>query len=118
MQATIRDFILGECDKLIRRHYARIAKSQLDQTRFNKRTGQHTHAPESYIPDFWGAHKHFDPFYVRPRADSIAHSIAKKIRGQTYQLLPAMVFSIKKPGGGTREVTVFTIPDSAVSHYL
>jgi hypothetical protein len=55
---------------------------------------------------------------VRSRADSIAHAIAKKIREGSYEPSAAIVFNIAKPTGGYRQVTVFSIPDSAVSLYL
>src|SRR5260370_10494741 len=32
--------------------------------------------------------------------------------------MPACSFQMPKPGGGKREVAIFTLPDSAVAHYL
>ncbi len=118
MEATIRRYLEKECKKLIARHESLIRQSKRDQKRFKKRTGQDAGNPKSYRPQYWEAHPHFDPYYVRSRLDEIAHGLAESIRADTYQVSPAFCFSIPKPGGGLREVTIFTVPDSSVAHYL
>jgi RNA-directed DNA polymerase len=118
MEATIRKHLERECAKLISRQQSHIRQSKHDQTRFTKRTGQAAGSPASYRPEYWDLHQHFDPFYVRSRLDEIAYGLARSIRAETYQVSTTYCFSIPKPGGGKREVTIFTIPDAAVAHYL
>src|SRR3569833_1822949 len=57
----------------------------------------------------------FDPFYVRAKATSIAKSIAKKINDKSYCPLEPYIQSVKKSDGGVRPVTIYQIPDAAVS---
>ncbi len=115
MEATIRRYLEKECKKLIARHESLIRQSKRDQKRFKKRTGQDAGNPKSYRPQYWEANPHFDPYYVRSRLDDIAHGLAESIRADTYQVSPAFCFSIPKPGGGLREVTIFTVPDSSLA---
>jgi RNA-directed DNA polymerase len=118
MKATIRRYLEKECAKLIARHESLIRRNKLDQKHFEKRTGQTAGSQQSYRPEYWDFHPHFDPYYVRSRIDTIAHGVAESIRSDKYHLSPAFCFSIPKPGGGKRGVTIFTLPDSAVAHYL
>ncbi|WP_354005116.1 reverse transcriptase domain-containing protein [Ramlibacter cellulosilyticus] len=60
----------------------------------------------------------FNPFYVRSNASAIARSIAGKIRSSTYRPHKPFQKTIPKPGGGQRELTVYQIPDAAVSGYF
>ena len=118
MEATIRNYLKKECAKLISRHESVIRRNKLDQKHFEKRTGKKAGIQNSYRPEYWDFHPHFDPYYVRSRLDSIAHGVAESIRTDKYKVTPALCFSIPKPGGGKRGVTIFTLPDSAVAHYL
>jgi retron-type reverse transcriptase len=118
MEASIRKYLEMECTKLIARHESHIRQRKRDQKRFKKRTGKTAGDPKSFRPEYWDANPHFDPYYVRSRLKSISHGLAESIRAGKYQVSPAYCFSIPKPGGGKREVTIFSVPDSAVSHYL
>lgn len=118
MKATIKKYLLSECNKIIKKHHIHISGLKKNQTRYKKRTGLSPQEPSSYIPSHWELHKHFNPFYVRSRADSIAHSIANKIRNKTYKPNPSVIIEIPKPDGGKRQITISTIPDAAVSLYL
>lgn len=118
MEATIRKHLERECAKLVARQQSHIRQSKRNQERFTKRTGNAAGHPASYRPEYWDLHHHFDPFYVRSRLDEIAYGLAKSIRAETYQVSTTYCFSIPKPGGGKREVTIFSIPDAAVAHYL
>jgi hypothetical protein len=118
MEAKIRHYLEKECAKLIARHESLIRRNKLDQKHFEKRTGKPAGSQSSHRPEYWDFHPHFDPYYVRSRIDAISYGVAKSIREAKYQVSPAFCFSIPKPGGGKRGVTIFTLPDSAVAHYL
>jgi hypothetical protein len=118
MESTIRQYLEKECAKLISRHESLIRRNKLDQRHFEKRTGKKAGIQQTYRPEYWDFHPHFDPYYVRSRIDTIAHGVAESIRSNKYEVSPTFCFSIPKPGGGKRGVTIFTLPDSAVAHYL
>jgi RNA-directed DNA polymerase len=118
MESTIREQLIRECGKLISRHHMRVNQNIKYQDKYQQRTGQPSTAPQSYEPAYWSLNSHFNPFHVRARADVIAHSIARKIQNRTYVPEPALTLQIPKPTGGTRGITVFPIPDAAVSNYL
>lgn len=118
MESLLRHQIKRECDKLIRRQNMRVNQRKKNESRYRKRTGLTPGTPESYRPNYWTLDPHFDPFYVRSRVDAITHSIANKIRNRVYEPRPALCLQIPKPAGGTRGVTIFPIPDAAVSNLL
>jgi RNA-directed DNA polymerase len=95
-----------------------VQQGKRNQDRYQKRTGNLSIPPVSYEPSHWRVHPHFNPFHVRARASSIAHSIAGKVRDSAYAPNSALLLEIPKPAGGSRGISIFTIPDAAVSYYL
>lgn len=73
---------------------------------------------EIKLPSEWNDNDKFNPFYVRRHAKAIAKSISKKIFAGTYEPYPPVKKQIPKAGGGTREISIYQIPDSAVSLLL
>lgn len=67
------------------------------------------------IPEEWLIDKKFNPFYVLKRKKQIAKSISKKILDGTYEPNAPFIKKIEKPNGGFRNISVYQIPDSAVS---
>ena len=69
-------------------------------------------------PDQWDKNPLFNPFHTHKRRKSIARSISKKIKTNTYS--PALPFSKKigKDDGGYREISIYQIPDAAVSRLV
>lgn len=118
MQRSIKTQILRECEKLIQRYHMRVNQRKKYEKRYAKRTGLVAATPATYEPQHLALHPHFNPFYVRSRIDSIAHSITEKIRHRQYQPNPALCLPIPKPGGGHRNITIFPIPDAAISNLL
>jgi RNA-directed DNA polymerase len=118
MENLIQRQITRECLKLIGRYHRNVRTAQRDQQRYEKRTGEASRPPVTYEPSHWDLNPQFDPFYVRSRAKTIAHAIAKKIQNGAYEPSPALVLEIPKPSGGFRGISVFPIPDAAVSYYL
>lgn len=72
-------------------------------------------AKEIRTPEEWGFSKMHNPFYVLKHKDKIAKSVAKKIRNKTYAPHKPFTKEIPKKSGGTRTISVFQLPDSAVS---
>jgi hypothetical protein len=90
MKETIKQYIVEECDKLIKRHYMRVKIQKEFQKRYHKRTGLLATKPSTYLPQLWESVPLFNPFYVRSRADTIAHSISNKIRSFAYEPQPCV----------------------------
>ncbi|AEK59847.1 reverse transcriptase domain-containing protein [Collimonas fungivorans] len=110
----IEKYIREEAEKLIERHHNYHNSLHKEHERLSKRVND---APKKEIrtPDYWNIDKKFNPFYVRRRAKSIALSIALKIQNGEYAPNDPHIKEIDKPGGGKRQLTIYQIPDAAVS---
>ncbi len=84
--------------------------------RFSVRTGESSLAAAYRRPPYWDFDKHFDPVYCITHARFLAKRVWSKIQSGLYEPKPAILFEIDKPGGGTREIMSFAIPDSAVAN--
>jgi retron-type reverse transcriptase len=69
-------------------------------------------------PAEWAVSHLHDPFYVHRRAASIAKSISRKIIAGIYAPNPPFEKSVRKKSGGSRKVSVYQIPDAAVSKLI
>lgn len=118
MHATIKALLLKECKKHIKKYQRGIAIDLKNQKKFTKRTGIPSRPKATYIPRHWSLDNQFNPFYVRKNADCIAFTLAKKIKDETYSPKPCLIQSIPKPSGGSRNISIFTIPDAVVAKYL
>lgn len=117
LELQLKSQIISECDKLIERYHAYHNHLHLEWVRNTKRIAG---APEKTIksPEYWDIDKKFNPFYVKRNATAIAKSISKRITSGTYEPFPPHIKKIPKIGGGERELTVYQIPDAAVSTYF
>jgi RNA-directed DNA polymerase len=94
------------------------ASSAHARKRYFKRSGVRGGEPVLARPKHWSAHAHFSPYYVRSRQESITHAIEKRVREMRYKPLASLAVRIPKPGGGERELSINSIPDSALSYWL
>ena len=103
--------------KLSQRHHAYHNALELEYIRKLKRISN----PEKKhvkTPEHWSNNKKFNPFYVNEHKRQIAHSIARKIKNGTYMPNPPTKMLIPKASGGDRSVTIYQIPDAAVSRLI
>ena len=107
--------IKDESEKLIQRYHDYHNEVHAESLRNKKRLGHL--APRKIIrkPDYWRINNKFNPFYVRRNHKSIAKSIARNIGSRTYIPNKPYVKSVEKSDGGVRNVTVYQIPDAAIS---
>lgn len=117
IEDQLRDKITQECEKLILRHHEYHNHVHTEWVRAKLRI---TSVPPKVIqtPEYWNIDRKFNPFYVKSKAASIAKSIAKKISDKTYVPNSPFKKTIPKASGGTRELTIYQIPDAAVSKYF
>ncbi len=66
-------------------------------------------------PEEWSQSKKHNPFYVLKHIDKISKSIAIKIQSRTYKPEEPFPKKVPKRSGGTRDICVYQLPDSAVS---
>ena len=118
MESAIREFLQKECDKQIRRHGEEISRIKINEKRLKHRTGISPTAAIDFRPDHWSYHYHFDPYHVRSKIDWITKGIVKSFGRATYKVSPAYKFKIPKDTGGFRDITIFTLPDSAVANFF
>jgi len=117
LEKSLLKSILTECNKLIARHHRYHNSLHLEHER-NKKRIRDALPKRIEIPSYWESSNLFNPFYVKKRAESIARSIARKIESQSYMPHSPYSTTIPKKDGGTRNISVYEIPDAAVSNYL
>jgi RNA-directed DNA polymerase len=117
LEQHLKDRILNECNKLIQRHHSYHNHLHLEWLR---NRGRIIGAPpkDVKVPEYWDLDPKFNPFYVRRNATAIAKSITRKINSHLYTPHPPHLKKIPKAGGGERVLTVYQIPDAAVSSYF
>ena len=106
--------ITEESLKIIERYHSYHNFLHLEHER-NKARIKNPPKKEIKKPDYWGFDRKFNPFYVKRKSKSIAKSITRKLGDGTYKPLPPYKKEIDKPGGGKRELSIYQIPDVAVS---
>lgn len=117
LELQLRERLVVECERWIERHHAYHNHLHSEWLRNKARIAD---APQKVVqvPEYWDVDPKFNPFYVRRNASAIARSIAGKIRSSTYTPHGPFHKTIPKSGGGERELTVYQIPDAAVSGYF
>lgn len=118
MQELIEEALIRKARSALRRHQAGIATSRKYASKYSKRTGQAPGAPRVSDPSAWGLHPHFDPKYCIKHSRFLSRTIWRKIQRGDYSPTPAVQYEIEKPGGGTRVIMAFSIPDAAVANVV
>lgn len=114
LQILLEKIILEESEKLISRYHYYHNNLHRENERNNKRFGKKT-KKNVQQPSYWKEDRKFNPFYTKKKAKSISISIAKKINNRTYSPNKPFIKKIPKKPNGFREVSIYQIPDAAVS---
>jgi hypothetical protein len=116
-QQTLHHAIDAEAAKLIKRHQQYASDLHDHLLRYAARSGV---APAKHIlrPTYWDDDPGFDPYHVRKHAHRLARSVFNSLAAGTYIPRPAVLFTLPKAGGGTREVAVFQVVDQALARWL
>lgn len=117
-RTEILDALEREVHKLVERHNDTLQRIASNRRCYKKRSGQPAKSPAQTEPAHWSADSQFNPYYVRARRESIAHAIVRNVRQHTYTPRPTLLLPIPKPSGGTRDISIATVPDAAVSYWL
>lgn len=70
------------------------------------------------FPEEWEKDNKYNPFYVLKKRKQISKSVSKNILAGKYEPNPPFVKQIPKPNGGTRDISIYQIQDSAVSYRI
>lgn len=107
--------ISQEAEKLIDRYQQYHNHLHLEHQRKSDRQAG---VPPKIVktPDAWALDRLHNPFYVRRRSSSIARAIAKKIQQGTYKPNPPFKHRVQKSNGGFRNVSIYQVPDAAISY--
>jgi hypothetical protein len=115
MQSVIQRLIVEEARKRLAKYRQGLQQLQAVQKKFRKRTGRMPTLSSPTVPTLWSIDKHFDPAYCIRHRKFIARGIWKSLKSGAYRARPAVNIGIPKPDGSERLLTIFSIPDTAVS---
>ncbi len=114
---TIEDLIIAEAHK----HASRFQEyhNYLEILYQRKRKRINTDLQKIiHEPTYWSVDPKYNPFYVIHHRRQIAKAIATKLCQGTYKPNPPHIVSMPKDRGGTRSISVYQIPDAAISRWL
>lgn len=118
MKDIIKKYIEIEAKKHSERYHSYHNSLHIEHERNKKRFGDEYRIKEVKKPYVWSIDKKFNPFYVLKNLDRISEVISKKIIDGTYVPHNPYIHQIPKSNGKTRTITIYQIPDAAVSNYL
>lgn len=113
-EQQLNKMIRDEADKLILRYHAYHNALHNEYLRNMKRLPRPP-SKQIKLPDYWSLDKKYNPFYTRRHSKAIARSIVKKLSSRSYVPHPPHIKYMTKKGGGVRPVSIYQIPDTAVS---
>ncbi|MGB3844983.1 MAG: reverse transcriptase domain-containing protein [Sphingopyxis sp.] len=118
MEAELREEIEVKARAVLAKQRSTQRRSIRYGQRFENRTGIAPIRSPHTSPAHWSFHPQFDPIHCIRHSKYIARNIWRKIDAGEYEPIPAVQFDIPKPGGGTRPIMSFSIPDSALANLL
>lgn len=118
LQRWLERTIDGECAKLISRHELYAKRLAEELVRRQRRTTTAVAPLRVHRPTYWSDSPGFNPYAVRRRQSATAHSMRAKLLDGVYRPRNPSLYSIPKPDGGTRPISVFQVADNAVSRFV
>lgn len=115
MLTTIEKMIVDEARKRLAKYRQGVHQLAAVQKKFRKRTGRMPTLATPTTPSHWALDKQFDPIFCIRHRKFLAKGIWKKLKSKEYRPRPALQIGIPKPDGSERVLTIFSIPDTAVS---
>ncbi|MGB6128887.1 MAG: reverse transcriptase domain-containing protein [Psychrilyobacter sp.] len=117
MQKIIEAYIKDEAKKHIDKYHKYHNSLNIEYKRIQNRLLQYD-PKEIKKPSYWETDKKFNPFYVYSNKKAIARSIAKKLKYNEYKPNSTEKIYKQKKDGSKREISIYQIPDAAVSNYF
>lgn len=116
MQESLRKEIERKSRKLLKRSEYKLRQNNFYRDQYIKRIGRKKDASPQPQPPIMNIDRHFDPIYCIKNSNYLSKRIWKKLISHDYKPKPALLYKVKKPGGGFRNIMEFSIPDSAVAN--
>lgn len=116
MKGLLRSYLKLECEKHIQRHFEYLHELDEDINRKSRRLG--VSVPKTIRrPSYWALDPRFNPFKTRApkKLDLYSFTLARKVRIEQYEPETALEYVVKKSDGSDRSVSVFQLPDAALS---
>lgn len=117
MKNTLLEDIKNEALKHAEKYHSYHNSTEIEYQR-NRRRIKNPPSKEIKTPEYWSLDPKFNPFFVLKHKKQIANSINVKLNNGTYSPHTPFIKEIPKKSGGTRTITVFQIPDAAVSYNI
>lgn len=119
MEKIIKKCIGDECIKLSKRYYEYLYELEQNIQRKSRRLGVSLQK-QVLIPEYWKIHQGFDPFKVSTTKclNTYAYTLSKQLKSLMYKPKTAVIHTIPKESGGTRDLNIFQIPDAAISRMV
>lgn len=114
MEKAIRIAIIREAKEHAERYHNYHNYLHIEHSRNQKRL-VNLPLKDVKVPREWSIDKKYNPFYVLKHCDKISRSISRKNLNGTYKPIAPEIKKIPKTGGGFREISVYQLPDAAVS---
>lgn len=114
----VENEILREARRLIIRHETKGRLLAEERVRRERRSTASQPAMPLRRPAHWAADDGFNPYLARARSSRIAHSVRHALTEFRYQPRHPYAFEVAKPDGGSRQVCIYQVADSAVSKML
>lgn len=115
MWSNLNEKLRKHAGRLISEHEAYAKWLHNENARRMRRSTKTVEQVRLLIPDSWSADPGFNPYLVRSRHASIAHSITQALRAGSYTPRPPFTFLVPKESGGHRQVSTFQIADEVIS---
>ncbi|MCY3643506.1 MAG: reverse transcriptase domain-containing protein [Acidimicrobiaceae bacterium] len=110
--------IRREARRLILRHETKCRLVSEENARRARRSTASQDRLKPSRPWYWDLDQGFNPYLTRARTARIAHSIRSSLRDRAYEPRRPVRSVRPKADGGSREVCIYQVADSAVSKML
>lgn len=114
----IENEIFREAQRQIIRHERRGQVLAEESVRRQVRSTTSPKRLKLHRPGQWALDEGFNPYTTRSRTPRIAHSIRLRLRDLSYAPRHPVRYQALKASGGTREISVYQVADSAISKML
>jgi retron-type reverse transcriptase len=121
MSYQLQRFIEDQVKRTIRKYQLQTYRKKRDRAKLEKRTGKKAGKKKGVASNSlprWSLDQQFNPFYVRKKLVSLSRTIEEAIKSKSYAPRPSLEVSVPKEGGGSRGISVYSVPDAAVGTWL
>lgn len=107
-----------KCNSIIEKYNRRRRNDAYKRNRFNKQVINYNHRAikRKYNNVLWKLHPQFNPFKVKNSINFYTEKINHSVLTGKYEPITCVKIEISKKGGGTRDIVIYTVVDSALNN--